>query len=106
GALPHDLIDQRRAVLPALVARAVARDYGEHRVVPSRPARQRRSLLETSDDHREGTPNPADPQVSSIAPFLCCDLVALSPAATTRLFIPYVLPLKSATGIARANVTS
>jgi hypothetical protein len=25
-------------------------------------------LLETSDDHREGTPNPADPQVSSIAP--------------------------------------
>jgi hypothetical protein len=24
-------------------------------------------LLETSDDHREGTPNPADPQVSSIA---------------------------------------
>src|ERR1019366_7632151 len=25
----------------------LARDYGEHRVVPSRPARQRRSLLES-----------------------------------------------------------
>jgi len=57
GAFPHDLINQRRrAVLAALVARAVARDYREHRVVPSRPARQRRSLLETRHDHREGTP--------------------------------------------------
>jgi hypothetical protein len=48
-ALPHDLINQRpRAILTALMAAALARDYGEHRVVPSRPARQRRSLLETS----------------------------------------------------------
>jgi hypothetical protein len=47
--LPHNPIDQRRRdILAALMARAVARDYGEHRVVPSRPARQRRSLLETS----------------------------------------------------------
>src|SRR5205823_1270319 len=57
-AFPHDLIDQRRAILGALVVRAVVRDYGEHRVIPSRPARQRRSLLETPLGHREGTPLP------------------------------------------------
>src|SRR5262249_40469367 len=48
-SLPDDLIDQRRtAILPALVARAAISDYGEHRVVPSRPAFQRRSCLRTS----------------------------------------------------------
>ena len=38
-----------------------ARDYGEHRAAPSRPARQRRSLLETPLGHREDTPSPGDP---------------------------------------------
>jgi hypothetical protein len=38
-----------------------ARDYGEHLAAPSRPARQRRSLLETPLGHREDTPSPGDP---------------------------------------------
>src|SRR6185312_14605046 len=40
------------------MARAAVSDYGEHRVVPSRPAFQRRSCLRPLLDHREGTPLP------------------------------------------------
>jgi len=57
----------RDPILRALVARPAVSDYGEHRVPPSRPAFQRRSCLRPLLDHREGTPSPADPQVSSIA---------------------------------------
>jgi hypothetical protein len=71
GALPDNLINQRRR--RRAIAGSRIRDYGKHRAVPSRPARQRRPLLEDLYDSSTGKVHPfllrfpADPQVSSIA---------------------------------------
>jgi hypothetical protein len=66
----HKLIDHRRrgrAARRTIITSSRIRDYAEHRVVPSRPTRQRRPCLEPSTGHREGTPLPAHPQIPSIA---------------------------------------
>ena len=58
-ALPHDLIDQRRrAVLPALVARAAVSDYGEHGCTFPASVAAPGHCLRPRLDHREGTPLP------------------------------------------------
>jgi hypothetical protein len=56
GTLPDNLINQRRR--RRAVAASRIRDYGKHRAVPSRPARQRRPLLETSTTRSPGRYTP------------------------------------------------
>jgi NAD(P)-dependent dehydrogenase (short-subunit alcohol dehydrogenase family) len=71
---------------PALVARVLARDYGEHRVVPSRPAGQRQSRCSASSSGHGGSS--------------CC----LSGSASAgRLLVVKIRWLRGAAGRCRAR---
>jgi hypothetical protein len=121
GALPHDLIDQRRrrTGLAGLIALRRAWDYGEHLGVPSRPTLLRRPCLRTSCDPGRYTPFPGDPQVSSIAPYVEPPSQAHSQRATScrnnghrphqgianaRPLYPLPAPIADPDQIARLNI--
>ena len=74
GAVPHDLVDQRRRLPISRQRASHVRDYCEHGCTfPARRSSAGHCLRPLRLGHREGTPSftsvpfPADPQVSSIA---------------------------------------